>query len=217
MPNKILPIDGSSDERARIAQTNANFAKLDADTITKAYKGPTGKDAVIEGQLPGDLGSGILMNDLNGVPNIYLATKPDGTPVLKVGKSGFDATTTSDRNLIFNSAQNIFKVAYTDSVTVPNPGAGAFTQSTVTVDTGVVSSTPLACTAFIQTSGYAYPLPYMFPAKNGTYGGFLWIYRCSTKVSSGQIQFRVDCDNFDVISGPGSATVKYYILQESAT
>lgn len=130
MPNTILPINPSSDARSQIAQTNANFAKLDNDTITKVYKGPTGKDAVIEGQLPNNLGSGILMNDLNGVPNIYMATDQNGQPILKVAKAGQDATTASGSGLIFNSSQNIFKIAATGDITisVTAPASGTSQQ-----------------------------------------------------------------------------------------
>jgi len=157
----------------------------------------------------------IIGRDSSALPRLIILA--DGSEFeMKISEPSQDVTTATNDNLIFNSNQNILKIVQTDTVTVPNPGSGTFTQSSVEIDTGIVSVTALMCTAFIINSGYSNPLPFFSPALNGTYGGFLWSYQASTRVVSGTVRFRVDCNNFDVVSGPGTATIKYYILQETA-
>lgn len=59
---------------------------------------------------------------------LFAGREADGSIVVKVAKTGFDAKTASGNNLIFNSGQDIFKIVQKGSttITVPTPsGVGA--------------------------------------------------------------------------------------------
>lgn len=88
MPNRFLPLsaDASLEEAIRIQ--NTNFAQLDAEAVTKVFKGPSGKNGVITGKLPYDGGYGILIYDQNGVPSIVIGIMPDGTVDAVFAKTG---------------------------------------------------------------------------------------------------------------------------------
>lgn len=212
MPNTILPINGASDARAQLAQHNANFAKLDNDTITKAYKGPNGKDAVIEGQLPDNLGSGILMNDLTGNPVIYMATDPNGNPILKVAKAGQNATTATDANLIFSSSNNILRVAKTGSATLTRTGTGGRQWIDVTHGLGVIP----AIIAYVKNplySTYSH-VPFTLDVISGTavtYGGSV-----NVTLDSSIVEFSVTLDASISALMAGDWLFTYYLLVQTA-
>lgn len=50
MPNVFLPLGADSNQQTLISQLNNNFAQLDAETVTKVFKGPNGTTATM-GQL----------------------------------------------------------------------------------------------------------------------------------------------------------------------
>lgn len=214
MPNKILPINGNSDERSRIAQTNANFAKLDNDTVTKAYTGPTGKDAFIEGALPGNLGSGILMNDLEGVPNIYLATTPAGQPVLKVAKSGKNATTGADTDLIFNSERNTFKIVGTNTVSL-SWTTTATSQVFQTIVPHTLGYAPYVVGFMDDGFGAVAPLPLSQLAYDTGVGALVIAAQIRVVSNSTDIYFQAIVSS--KITAPQTVSIKYYILAESVS
>lgn len=53
----------------------------------------------------------ILTTDNDGVTRVVMGKLGDNEYGLKVSKPGFDAATASDNDLIFNSGQNVFKIA----------------------------------------------------------------------------------------------------------
>jgi type II secretory pathway pseudopilin PulG len=160
-----------------------------------------------------------IFKDDAGTRRVLLGKGANDFYGLKVSPEGTDVYDASDDQLIFNSDQNVFKIVATDTVTVPDPGSGTSTSSSIEVDTGVAATTPLIANAYIVSSSSAYALPYIFPSFDavGSYGGILWMYSASTRVSGGTVRFKVQCNNYDVVSGPGVKTVKYYLLQESAS
>lgn len=216
MANVFQPVGKGTSDSGRWAQANKNFAQLDREAVTKVFKNILGNEGTVIGQLPNDLGTGFIMNSLDGVPLIYAAVDNDGQPILKVAKTGHDATSASDENLVFNSAQNVLKVIKTDTVNLPALGAAGSSgdTSTITVNTGVSSTKPYTYLAYMTNDSGGYiQLPFF--ALN--YSGFFQETRsCDAAVSGGQVQLRIYSQNFTGFSTP-ARTLKYYLLSESIT
>jgi len=206
MPSRFAPLNGSSDTSSQIAQLNRNFAILDGETDTKVYNSTQGKAGLIEGMLPDNLGQGILINDTNANPIIYMARNASGNPVLKVAKTGKNATTAADSDLIFNSAQNVFKVANKITITPTVPAAGAVTTTTQAHGLPHIP----AMIGYIIVSGEYYALPFLsvLPA---------------TGVVATSLQLSADATNVKVTWTSPAAWVgaapdiTIYLLQETAT
>lgn len=47
MPNVFTPLGSDSNQQTIIAQLNNNFAQLDAEAVTKVFKGPNGTTAIM--------------------------------------------------------------------------------------------------------------------------------------------------------------------------
>lgn len=128
-----------------------------------------------------------------------------GNYVVKVAKNGFDVLTASDGDLIFNSANNLFKIVYT-SPTVSIPSSGTAT-STVTVAHGL-SYTPTIL-AFASVASVYQPTPAI--DVNTTTGAVL-----------SKVEAYVDATNVTIkATYPGSTvpsgnSVKYYLMRETA-
>lgn len=134
MPNQFTPVNSSGSQQSLVNAINTNFRKLDAESVTKSFGGQnsedklfigkTGqdtlglaykkneKDKVIVGKLP-DGTYGIIFYDDNDIPIIYMSVDADGKPTMKVAKSGKNAQTGTDNDLIFNSNQDVLKVVKT--------------------------------------------------------------------------------------------------------
>lgn len=63
----------------------------------------------------------LLGNDGNSNVGLF-GFDSAGHMVVKVAKTGFDATTATGNDLIFNSSQDIFKVVQTDNIIIPGTG-----------------------------------------------------------------------------------------------
>jgi hypothetical protein len=110
MPNVFVPIGKDATLEQLISAINNNFAQIDQETVTKIFRVANNSPGFIQGKLPNDTGYGFLLYDGDNVAIACYIT-PDGTPVLKVAKDGYDALTATDDQLIFNSQQNVFKIA----------------------------------------------------------------------------------------------------------
>ena len=93
MPNRFIPIPGSTSQEQMLAMINRNFAELDNEGVTKVFKGQGGKNAIVEGKLPYQNGFGSLFYDANGVPRIVLGLLPDGTMGMVVSREDVDVLT----------------------------------------------------------------------------------------------------------------------------
>ncbi|MFE7720093.1 hypothetical protein ACFU44_13750 [Nocardia rhizosphaerihabitans] len=221
MPNVFNPMKSDTDLANLINQLNSNFAKLDNEAVTKVFYGPGQVPRLIDGRLPNELGYGMLVYDANGIPLIYIASDANGNPVLKVAPPGVDATTAPNSQLIFNSAQNVFKVIWSATATVPLIPLVAVppdvSSVTVDVDTGLEATLPPAFHAYLQVGSEAYALPHEStnPQSTNT-AGVSWSLKASTYVSSGKIHFRLLGQNYSSIADVPSLTVKYYLYQETA-
>jgi hypothetical protein len=216
MPNVFTPISNSSSDAARTNQINQNFAKLDAEAVTKTYRGPHGNAQVV-GRLPNNLGYGTIIYDLSGVPSIYIATDKDGNPIMKVAKTGQDATTGSGDNLTFDSSQDTFKIVKTGTALLniaQTSGDQTFTVSVPHGQTKIPAVIAFASgTNLNGIAGSYVQLPYsppVYSSANAAYltAGFLSFYIDATNVTF----YAQICQPF----GNGITSIKYYILAESA-
>lgn len=225
MPNRFQPIQPGTDQSQLLAVLNKNFAELDNETVTRLFYNSEGNVGGIFGQLPNGLGSGIELFDTAGRASIVAYIDSSGNPVLKVAKSGSDAVTGSDDELILNSAQNNLKIVDEGTVTTTagtvkwnGPGTGSATGSgtiaTIDHDLGFV---PIVVASFDQGTGFYTQLP---TVENQTNSG----------VNMTQFFFYAVPDDTQVLikykaitygSGTNTQTsqtynVKYYLLQETA-
>lgn len=153
----------------------------------------------------------------------------NGDYVVKVAKDGFDVLTAADGDLIFNSAQNVFKIVGTVSSAFPDPGTasppagggGAFVSALTSVAHGL-SFTP----AFLAFSG-ASPTFTQSPnlTNMGTFGAGvggvgMYVANFSISVNATNVIFRSQLVAYGAVGTsigvvPPSATV--YLLQETAS
>lgn len=178
-----------------------------------------------------DASSGPYVSTNNGAVKVNNGTNmiglfgPDSTgqTVIKIAKPGFDASTATDEQLVFNSSQNTFKIVGTGTLTAVGP-----TVSIAAVGVDVQSaSTNIAHGLGFAPAVIAYAfdgLYYQFvPAKMGqnntaNYTAFdtVNVYSDATNV---RITVRTELYNFVAGArtyGPASYDIKYYLLQETA-
>jgi hypothetical protein len=197
---------------ALVNGVNQNFAKLDAEAVTKVYSGPGG-NAVVEGRLPNDLGYGQILYDRSGKAAIYMAVDANGNPVFKVAKTDKDATTGTDSDLIFNSSQNTFKIALsgTTQLTAPNAIGGS---TNVSVSFTLGTKPIVFAFASLTPTGTRFPLPLLQPqlAADPTPG--LIAYQINYEVVTDVLTFYWR----DISKATNlTAYITYYILQETAS
>lgn len=192
-------IGPGSDNDALIAQMNNNISQLQQAQQTQIFKDNTGKARVLLGKAS------------------------DGTYGLKVSQSGTDVTTATNSQLVFNSAQNTFKIIAS--------GTAAFTPTNVgfTVAAGdltlviphglgyipaamVFSTVPEATAGF--TGRTSLPYSDYFPNASPNVGQ---IFRT--------VYYDIDATNLTIhafqsrnisYSAAPTYNVKYYLLQETA-
>lgn len=106
-------IDGAS----KAHKTISSHYSTDADTNTqrlqmqnKQIVGNNGTSQIVNYGVQSDGNFALKFFDANGVGVARFGQYEDGTIALKVAKSGQEVDTATDSNLIFNSAQDIFKI-----------------------------------------------------------------------------------------------------------
>ena len=196
MSDRFLPIPSGTSPEQMLAMINRNFAELDRQATNQLYK------------------------DENGIPSISIGVLPGGTTQIKVAKSGFDVTTCPDADLIFNSAQNVFKIVGSGTLSLTHDIGGSSNvitttasephglgfvpglQAFITLDPGIMSGS-------LANSQVPNPYPIFY-----TIGADL--------VLMGQAEVYVDATNVyftmrtdDVGGGPYSCSAKYYLTQET--
>lgn len=75
MPNRFRPINAGTSYDMAMSQINQNFQQLDAESVTKAYKGLAG-NSIVEGRLPNNR-YGQLYYDDSGKARILIGQAPD--------------------------------------------------------------------------------------------------------------------------------------------
>lgn len=176
--------------------------------------------------LKDDYSSRIYYND-QGVPTVLLGLRPNTTPSqrgLYVSQDGVDVTTASDNQLIFNTSQDIFKIAV-PPITVPL----TLTLATSGVSFGlneVAHNLPYipAYLAFITLDSQFEPL-LSISATNGPNPYIVFGDSPSTLIPELIAQVGVDDTNITftlqtTVHGSPSVVnnfAKVYLLQETAT
>lgn len=89
MPNTFQPISASGDAGLQASQINANFRKLDNESVVKVFKNGD-QNAIINGRYQTDPNRyGQLFYDEDGVPRILIGQAPDdGRPGVWISDDG---------------------------------------------------------------------------------------------------------------------------------
>ena len=213
MPNRFNAITSKMTGEAQAAQINKNFAELDREAVTKVFKKGQDSNAIIQGRLPNDLGYGQILYDNDGNAAIYMAIDADGNPIFKVAKEGFDATTASDGDLVFNSSRNMFKIIDSGTANVEIPGSpnGTYSISVPypanTVPAGSVPA--VVAYAFDPSTSLWYSVPWTNIILGSPNEPNISFY---VTVNSTNVTFNVTTDS-GFITSP--VTFKYFIMAES--
>lgn len=160
---------------------------------------------------------GIIQSyDANKLRNVFFGYNPalnPTRPVLRIAKTGIDAVTATNDQLIFNSDNNIFKVVTSNTATLSYDGV---VTTFLTIPHGL-STIPIV-QAYVQfpndanfspMGGQYVPMP-VYQLRTG-----LPAVQCIQSADATNIYFRVH----DTAAGIGSPEVynfRYYILQETA-
>lgn len=198
----LVPIPGGTSQDQAMAVISKNFAELAAESNTKIY------------------------NDASGIPSISIGTQPDRSTRIRVAKPGVNVITATDDQLIFNSAQNVFKIAKTGTAVITRPTAtndfGA--TNTVTHSLGFI---PFVFAYVTPPAGYSgvlknSPTPFfdyilydsLNPANIGGWhiNGLADIVQVTDTVITFRLAFVAG-----FAGQVGDWTFKYYLLQETAT
>lgn len=169
-----------------------------------------------------DTSTGLKFFDENGVGVAQFGTFVDGPFALKVAQPGIEVGSALPTQLIFNSAQNIFKIVKTDVVTLPQMAvASPISSAAVTVDTGIISSTPLVVLGFILGAGSVgyTSLPFIREQSSPLDGdgGITYIVKIGSFLSvAGTVVVNVFGTSYDGGGVRGPFSVRYYVLQETA-
>lgn len=228
MANRFIPINPGSDLNQVISIMNKNFAELDSEANAKVFYGASNQVAVNQGQLPNNLGTGLLLRDNTGTPSIAMYVDSSGKPVLKVANTGQNAVTATGQNLIFNSAQNTLKVVNSGNVSLTTTASSRTTVG-VGLNSGEVSFahnlgyTPIIL-AFSTGPSYISPLPVIDIILTISSGNYFGESQISTYADINNIYFswRQILTVFSTASGTPSVGgytygIKYYLLQETAS
>lgn len=190
----------------------------------------------LSGRVRLDKGNGRLVI-FDGQHNIAILGYDDkGKVAVKVAKPGFDANTADDKDLIFNSNQNVFKIIERGTSSIPQFSINGGSGTTLKIplpksikDQGIVpiaqvyaKGAVLDWSTFTQLAANYIPLPIIQSANNNV-NGYLF-EGTNGSYYPVTITTLADNDNLYVIASypPGAATnikpipITYFLLQETA-
>jgi len=159
----------------------------------------------------------VQAKDADGNRSFFLGYDPaiSTRPVIRIAKDGYDAVDTTNDNLVFNSEQNVLKVALSGTISIIAV-AGSGVAVTVDISDLGLTAPPLVIAAALSPSSTNtyYPMPFIQnPGTTSNVAATAW-----TGWSSGgdkEIRFQVE---LGAAAGghAGAWSIKYYVLQESA-
>jgi len=164
--------------------------------------------------------AGFTVYDKNGLPLALFGQYPDGSIALKVAKSGKDVTTAATGDLIFSSANNIFKIVQVGTINIPITTAGGLFQATPVAHG--LGYQP-AMTAFLTftpggPSTRAQLLPYVIDAIGGTTVTYKGSVQAAVDATYVYANASIDASVAAVVfSGAPSLPIKYYLMAETAS
>lgn len=192
---------------------------MQASSGNITYYDSQGRLVVQEGNLPRGA-TGIRIVDANQIGIAQFGRNADGTTTLKIARDGFEVNQALDSQLVFNSAQNVFKIKTTGSTSfaVGSLTTGATATKVISHGLGVVP----AIVAFVNgtgssylTTGRYYSITTVIPVSVG--GVFEAGIQYWFEVDTSNIYFHVsNYTSLSPVTDIGTATFKYYILQETA-
>jgi len=189
-----MPPITNGDLGSVVNQVNQNIAQQNTDSITKIFK------------------------DDAGTRRVLLGKGADGFYGLKVSPEGTDVYSATDDELIFNSSQDVFKIVQTGSFNFSDTASGNNYTNTYTVAHSLGFPPLVFASGNISFNGSSSRLAILPWIQLGSTSAATGVDIVSAMVSSSsfdnQIDFRIDIGaNAQTLSG----TIKYYILQESAS
>lgn len=170
-------------------------------------------DSIQLGRLSTDQSYGMLTND--GTNNrLYIAN--DGT--VKISKAGFDANTTGNANLIFNSNQNMFKIVYSGTISISGfsvtGAAGQYAIgsgfSTYTHNLGYI---PAVIAYRVNPDGTYSPIGPDLVYAGPTAAGWAFL---QTYADINKVDFYNVLMTYNSSQSAFATTIKFYLLQETA-
>ena len=185
----FVPLNSTNSDIQNLSQTTDMFRELYARQTTEIFKDGTGQRRVLLGK---------------GASDFY---------GLKVSKPGYDVYTATDSQLIFNSAQNVFKIVSTATVSIT---ASATSNNVTTISHGL-SYVPIIV-AFLNAglAGGAVrtPLP-TWTTLNRDDINHVVNFRTWINAEVDATNVYIDFIN-STASTVGPLSITYYLLQESA-
>lgn len=225
---QVPQIPGDINQEDLLNSMNNLVRESNSRDVTQIYKDDSGNYGVIIGKKPSGK-RGILIYN-NGVPQIDFGQLEDGTSGMKVSEDGTNVLTADNEELVFNSAQNVFKIIYKGTSSIPSfvTGTGQ-SASLVTIPHGQ-SFTPIVqvyvqgyildVSASIIASSYI-----QLPIARGSAFGGNYYFDHTDGQRDLAIVYAVDDTNIYVQAASDSTAgaktmhaipVTYYILQETA-
>lgn len=186
-----------------VSAINNNFRQIEAENRTKVIRDESGVNRIIYGRFP------------------------DGKYGMKVSMPGIDVLTTGDDELIFNSSQNILKVAKVGTFTAPSYPIYSVAGEWRTSKAGGVNPIPHglseapAVIAFTEADGQYSLLPRTFMSAIGTGSSNAMISRTiAVNVDDTNVYILDTTTTHGLVTGAnataGAQPIKYFLLQESA-
>lgn len=153
-----------------------------------------------------------IINDDAGTPRLLLGYQQDGfsngNVGIKLSQEGQSVLSAGDSQLALSSDFNSFKIVQTGTVEVPFAADGETQVVSVNHSIGYA---PIVI-GFLQGGGFSLPLPYLLISSSGAEEGKVlqrvYCYSDTTKVYF---------SNQSNLQGTAGGTIKYYILQETAS
>lgn len=185
MPN-LTPIPSGTGQAQVTAMINNNFRALNNEQVTKLY------------------------NDASGIPNILIGLDSTGNSRIKVASAGINVTTATDDQLLFNSAQDVFKIVKIMSFSIIQPAA---TSTSYSKPHGL-SFIPAVMGFLAAGGGLFRPLPTHTSVTSDTVNHVIqfatWV-DCQADATNVTITFRNS-----LATDVGNYNFKIYVLQETA-
>lgn len=221
----MIPLNTGNSTGQNYAQVNDLMRQFNNEKTAKTFRRSQGDNAIITGRLPDDLGYGTLLYDSDGNARIAMYIDEDGNPVFKVSEEGQDATTAADSDLIFNSAQNVFKIVTSGTVTQTLSNAANLVSAgkqsvTIAHNLGYVPAFLIYVTApsTFMDGAILFQLPHSTFFNDGSANdGLFFTYFYGTVDSTNLTINYVHNRNTDYSPQSPAFTVRYYLLQETAS
>ena len=192
----IRLLGGGSDLSTVVNDMNTNLLDLKGREVTQVFK------------------------DDNGNPRVILGKAPDGTYGLKVSKDGYNVTSASNDQLVFNSSQNTLKVILTDTMTVTKNASSDFKLGTYNHNLGYIPSYQAYIDGLSDSGDPArFTLPYITFPSVGTDVGKIML-KVEMYCTDADVKIRIYTPQLPSGSGFYASAltyqIKFYLFQETA-